>query len=77
MSGRNENKAEKCGLTVNSDRSAPYFDEARLTFICRKLYADDLKPEGFFDKALIEKWYGGGYHTLYVAEIEDILIKEN
>lgn len=76
-SGRDRDKIEECGFKVLHSGETPYFEEARLTFVCRKLFASDFTAENFLgNSALIEKWYGGGYHTLYIAEIERILIKE-
>ena len=39
-----------------------------------KLYADNLRPEGFTDPSLIDRWYNGhgGFHRMYVAAIEHI-----
>ena len=45
--------------------------------ICRKLFAQELAENSFLDKSIIEKWYPQrDYHTMYVAEIEKVLIKE-
>ena len=44
--------------------------------LCRKLYVQDLKPECFIDKACDERWYKNDYHTMYVVEIEKILVKD-
>lgn len=76
VSGRDEDKIKKSGLTVKHDRGRTYFDEARVTMLCRKLYAQEMKPECFIDKACDEKWYQGDYHTMYIAEIETILVQE-
>ncbi len=79
-SGRDEDKIAKCGFTLLSDNGSPYFGEARLVINCKKLYADSLREECFFDGgASMNRWYGehGGLHKLYIAEIESILIKES
>lgn len=76
VSGRDENKIEKAGLTVNHEGSTPYFDESDLVFICKKLYAQELKAECFIDKECDEKWFSNkDYHTMYVAEIISVLQK--
>lgn len=54
------------------------FEQARLSFECRKLYAGEIGPENFLDKNLIEKWYGGshgGFHKMYVVEIENVWMR--
>ena len=45
--------------------------------VCRKLYAQDMQPECFFDKESEAKWYPNkDYHTMYVMEIEKLLVRE-
>ena len=76
VSGRDEDKIKKAGLTVAHESDTPYFEEADLALICKKLYAQELKPECFFDKTCDEKWFANkDYHTMYVAEILDVLKK--
>ena len=74
VSGRDEDKIEKSGLTLKEKDNVPYFEEARLTFICRKLYVQSLEEEGFIDKSIIDKDYQNkDYHMMYVVEIEELL----
>ncbi|KJZ85869.1 MULTISPECIES: flavin reductase family protein [Clostridium] len=76
VSGKDEDKISNANLKVQKYENVPYFDEARLTLICRKLYAQDLKEECFIEKDIIDKWYPEkDYHTMYVVEIEKILSK--
>jgi len=75
-SGRDTDKVKECGLTVLTDRAAPYFEQAELTLICRKLYAQDLDPACFLDRSVDEKNYPGkDYHRMYIGEIEAVLKK--
>ena len=76
VSGRDEDKIAKAGLTVRHANGRTYFDEARVTMLCRKLYAQELKQECFIDKACDEKWYNDDYHTMYIVEIDKILVQE-
>lgn len=85
VSGRTEDKIAKCGFTVLHDGETPYFEEARMSFTCRKLCTTPLRPEDFMDSEFAGKWYGGennangeggGYHLIYIAEIEKILVKD-
>ena len=76
VSGRDEDKIAKAGLTVRHDNGRTYFDEARVTMLCRKLYAQELQQEGFIDKSCDERWYDEDYHTMYVVEIEKLLVRE-
>jgi len=75
VSGRNENKIAKAGLTPTCDGKTPYFDEANLVFICQKIFAQNIVPQSFIDKA-IEDWYHKhDYHTMYIGEIIKVLRK--
>ncbi len=76
VSGRDEDKIQKSGLTVEHSGNTPYFKEAYTVLLLKKLYHQEMSPDCFIDKSLIEKWYpNADYHTLYVAEIEKILIQ--
>ena len=70
------NKIEKYNLT-EIDAPAPYFKEARLVLICKKLYSDMVKRECFVDGEFAEKMYpDGDLHKLYVGEIVKVLERE-
>lgn len=83
-SGRDINKVGTCGLTVEpTEQGDVTYKQSRLTLVCRKLYADDLKPECFVDTEIRGKWYSSseeakkldsgitnGFHKMYVVEIE-------
>lgn len=82
-SGRDMNKVESCGLSVEAtEQGGVAYQQARLTLVGRKLYADDLKPDGFVDTELLGRWYSSseeakkldsgitnGLHKMYVIEI--------
>ncbi|MCC8105325.1 MAG: flavin reductase [Clostridiales bacterium] len=77
VSGRDEDKIAKTGLTVVKDGETPYFEEARLSMICRKLFAQPYDPEAFLDKQVdVDCYPQKDYHTLYICEIEKVLVKE-
>ncbi|MCM1108280.1 MAG: flavin reductase [Clostridium sp.] len=77
-SGRDMDKAKESGLQIVPTADGQVtFSQSRLTLVCRKLYAEDLKESSFTDKSVAEKWYGekaGGYHRIYVVEITDVLV---
>jgi len=76
VSGRDENKIEKSGLTLCDIDDVPSFDEAKLTVVCKKLLKSEFLPENFFDDKLREENYPNkDYHTLYIAEIMDVYVK--
>lgn len=77
VSGRDEDKIAKSGLTVAHENNTPYFNEAKIALLCKKLYAQEFKPECFINQESKEKWYpGADYHTMYIVEIEKILVQE-
>ncbi|MBR4873172.1 MAG: flavin reductase [Clostridia bacterium] len=77
-SGRDMDKIGEAGLTVrHTEANVPYFKEAKTVVVCRKLYADDLKPECFIDPSVAEKNYpAADYHRVFICEIEQVLEKE-
>lgn len=77
VSGRDEDKVTKSNLTVLHENDTPYFEEAKIAVFCKKLYAEEYKPECFIARELNEEWYPDvDHHTLYIAEVTKILIKE-
>lgn len=74
VSGRDEDKIAKAGLTVACEQDTPYFSEAKLVLLCKKLYKQAMTPDSFIDPTLEEKHYPNkDYHVLYIAEIEQVL----
>ena len=75
VSGRDEDKISKSGLHVEHEGVTPYFEEANTVMVCRKLFTQPLDPAGFIDKECDTKWYPQkDYHTMYVVEIEKVLV---
>ena len=75
QSGRDIDKTAATGLTPVFDPHCVYFEQAEIVLVCRKLYADDLRPEKFVDTAIIDQCYRGDFHRVYVGEIEKVLVK--
>ena len=76
-SGREIDKAEETGLIPVFDQAAPYFEQASLVLVCKKLYAQPMDPAGFVDKALDSRWYPDkDYHKMFVGEVIKVLVKE-
>ena len=70
-SGRDMDKIAACGLTVcHGAGDAPFFDEAELVLVCRKLYAQDMLPEFVIDSGAAAPFYPeGDWHRMYVGEV--------
>lgn len=76
VSGRDEDKIAASGLHVEMVNSAPVFKESRMALICRKLYEQPMTEESFVDKELAAQHYAQkDFHTMYVVEIEKILVQ--
>ena len=76
VSGRDEDKITQANLTVKKYEDVPFFEEARLTLVCKKLYAQYLDEKCFIEQDIIEQCYPEkDYHMMYVVEIEKILEK--
>lgn len=76
-SGRDVDKVKETGLTPSFDESAPYFDEAKIVLVCKKLYKQDFSPECFIDETLDSANYAArDYHKMFIGEIVKVLVKE-
>ncbi|MBE7030754.1 MAG: flavin reductase family protein [Ruminococcaceae bacterium] len=76
VSGRDEDKIAKSGLAVGYEGDTPYFADAHTVLICKKLYAQTMQPDCFIDADIDRKCYPNhDYHTMYIAEIEQVLVK--
>ena len=76
-SGRDTDKAKEAGITPVFDEKAPYFKEAKLVLVCRKVAKGEFKPEQFIDKSIIPAQYPqNDFHYIYYGAIEKVLINE-
>ena len=75
-SGRDTDKVAETGLTPAFTRDGvPYFEEARLVLVCKKLYAQDLNEDSIVEEAVKGNYNGSDYHRMYVSEIVSVLKK--
>lgn len=77
-SGRDVDKIKECGLTLcYGKEDAPFFDEAELVLVCKKIYMQDLEPNGVLEDEKILSFYGenGGWHRMYVGRVEEAYLK--
>lgn len=70
-SGREFDKAAETGLTpFVTENGSVAFEEARIVMECRKLYTQELDPNGFLDDAIVPKCYpDSDFHRMYVGEV--------
>ena len=75
-SGRTEDKMAAAGLHFTYTHSVPFVDEGNLVLLCEKLSATRITEDSFLMPDIKDKWYADGdMHTMYVAEIIDILAR--
>lgn len=78
VSGRDEDKIAKSGLALAEEDGVPYFADAEIAMICRKLYAQPMDPRYTAEDWIDEKWYPDhDWHTMYVAEIEKTMVRSD
>lgn len=75
-SGRDTDKVKETGLTVCRDKAAPYFAEASLVYICRKLYRQEMSADCFIDGDIAKHYPDNDYHIMYIGKIEECLVRE-
>ena len=75
-SGRDCDKLALSGLSCSEIDGVSVINEAKMVLICRKLYADYLREESFLDKSVLDNYKLKDYHRVYVAEIEQVLVKD-
>ncbi len=69
-SGRDIDKQAFEGLTPIKKDGAVCFEEAKLTFVCKKLYKAEMPAESFVDKSILDNHYSDNdMHTMYIGEI--------
>lgn len=76
-SGRDVNKAKVTGLTPCFDEKAPYFEQAKLTVICKKMYSQDLNEQSIIDPDIRQYYVNNNYHRVFIAEMKRVLIPDD
>lgn len=74
-SGRDIDKAQETGLTPAFDQKAPYFEEASLVLICRKVALGELGDFRFLDPHIEDHYPSKDYHHIFLGAIETVLQK--
>ncbi len=73
--GRDVDKFEACELKFKQENGACIFDDAQVTLVLKKLYAQDLKSDCFFDKSPLINYKSNDFHRAYTCEIIDVITK--
>ena len=74
-SGRNIDKVEATGLTPVFDEKAPYFEEAKIVLVCRKVAKGAFEPTQFIDNDVMKNYPENDFHYIYYGAVEKVLIK--
>jgi len=70
VSGRDTDKIKESGLTVQYGvGSAPYFAQASLVLVCKKLYTQELAPDRFQSEDIAAFYPEKDYHQIYIGDI--------
>jgi flavin reductase (DIM6/NTAB) family NADH-FMN oxidoreductase RutF len=71
LSGRDSAKLKQTGLTLKPSTrvAAPAYEQASLILECRKIYWQDMDPNGFADPAIAKNYASRDYHRIYFGEI--------
>ena len=74
-SGRDVDKAKETGITPTEIEGTVTFEEAKLVFVCRRMYSQDLEEKSFTDKDALKFYEKDPYHRMYTSEI--VAVYEN
>ncbi len=75
-SGRDCDKAKETGLTPKEIGNSMTFEESEIVLLCKKLYIQDISPDGFIDETIDGSCYPQkDYHRMYVGEIVEAYVK--
>jgi flavin reductase (DIM6/NTAB) family NADH-FMN oxidoreductase RutF len=78
VSGRDEDKIGKAGLTPVYADNTVYFEEAKLVLVCKKLYQSELQGSGFlYQETIDENYPQRDFHTMYVGKKEKVLVRDD
>ncbi len=74
-SGRDVDKFEACGLKYAIKNGACILDDAGITLVLKKLYAQNMTCDCFTDTSPLSNYKAGDFHRIYTCEITDVLEK--
>ena len=76
--GNECDKVAESGLHPIPFGNTVIFEEAKLIFVCKKVYHTDIKKEHFDSQQLFKKYYRDAttFHTIFLGQIEKVLIQK-
>ena len=75
-SGRDCDKIKETGLKAEFDLQTPYFQEAKLVLICKKIYNQFIDKDCILDKEIYKNYEQNDYHKMYIGEIVKCLVRD-
>lgn len=76
LSGRDGDKVAKTSLTPISAENSVTFSQAKLTLVCKKLYAQDLDPSAIPQDIMEASYAVEPVHKMYIGEVVQILTED-
>lgn len=72
-SGRDMDKIHDSGLTAKELSQSVTFEEAEVTFVCRKLFRQRLEKENMVPEVAKQFYDGDALHDMFIGEVVEIL----
>ncbi|MBO4394917.1 MAG: flavin reductase [Eubacterium sp.] len=72
-SGRDMDKMNDSGITAMEVSGSVSFEEAEVTFVCRKLFKQELAVENMPTDVAESLYAGDAPHDMYIGEVVDII----
>lgn len=76
LSGRDGDKVAKTGLTPAAAPNGVTFSQAKLTLVCKKLYAQDLDASAIPQDVMEASYAVEPVHRMYIGEVVQILSED-
>lgn len=76
LSGRDGDKVAKTSLTPIAAENSITFSQAKLTLVCKKLYAQDLDPSAIPQDIMEASYAVEPVHKMYIGEVVQILTED-
>lgn len=75
-SGRDIDKMAETGFIPVDLGEAVGYEQATVNVVLKKLAYQDMKPDGFIDKSIMNNYANNDFHRVYVGEIVKAIIEE-
>lgn len=73
LSGRDGDKVAKTSLSPAPAESSVTFEQAKLTLLCRKIYAQDLDADAIAQQIMNSAYASEPVHRMYIGEVIGII----